>query len=282
MKLKSILLSFLLPIFAVFSQESADTSLHVHLDFKELAPGISISETQAPILSEINDSKLTVVRIQPRYFDFELLMATEHGKTMRTAKEWADTFQLNVVINAGMYDLGRKLISKGYLRNKTHVNQGQLEPNYNAMIAFNPTDTSNFSCDVIDLKCSTWEKVKPNYTSYAQGLRMIDCVGEPLSWNKKKQSCSMLVTALDSAKNVYFIFTRSPYTHNQMIQFMQAFPFTVYHAVYMEGGPQTSLYIKIGDTEISKIGSYVSETYAHDKNDYFWKLPNVIGLRLKQ
>lgn len=283
MKFNLILLVFLVLISKLtLSQTKNDSIQSITLNWITLAEGIELAETTAPILSEISDSKLTVVKINPNYFDFEMLMATQHGKKMLTAKEWADTFNLNLVINAGMYDLSRKLLSKGFLRNKTHVNQGQLEPNYNAMIAFNPKDTSIYKFDIIDLKCSNWEKVKPNYTCYAQGLRMIDCVGEPLSWNKRKQSCSMLITALDSEKNIYFIFTRSPYTHNQVIEFMQAFPNKLYHATYMEGGPQTSLYIKIGDTEISKIGSYVSDTYAHDNNVEFWKLPNVIGLRLKK
>lgn len=266
----------------IFCQTKDDSTQTITLNWSTLAKGIELAETTAPILSEISDSKITVVKINPRYVDFEMLMATQHGKKMLTAKEWADTFNLNLVINAGMYDLSRKLLSKGYLRNKSHINQSQLEPNYNAMIAFNPKDTSMLPFDIIDLKCSNWEKVKPNYTCYAQGLRMIDCVGEPLSWNKRKQSCSMLITALDSAKNIYFVFTRSPYTHNQVIEFMRAFPNKLYHAIYMEGGPQTSLYIKIGDTEISKIGSYVSDTYAHDNNVEFWKLPNVIGIRLKE
>jgi len=48
--------------------------------------------------------------------------------------------------------------------------------------------------------------------------------------------------------------------------------------VYLEGGPEASLYINSGDTIIPKIGSYVSKTYARDDNDHFWKVPNVIGI----
>jgi hypothetical protein len=53
------------------------------------------------------------------------------------------------------------------------------------------------------------------------------------------------------------------------------------NAIYLEGGPETSLYIKVGDTVIEKIGSYVSQTYPNDDNVEFWELPNVIGLKLK-
>ena len=80
---------------------------------------------------------------------------------------------------------------------------------------------------------------------------------------------------------LYFIFSRSPYTHNQMIAFMGEFPEKIHSAIYLEGGPETSLYIDLGDHCIEKIGSYVSQTYAHDRNADFWELPNVIGIRVK-
>ena len=48
----------------------------------------------------------------------------------------------------------------------------------------------------------------------------------------------MLVTAVDALGNIYFIFSRSPYTHNEMIEFMLDFPFKLNNAIYMEGGPQ--------------------------------------------
>jgi hypothetical protein len=66
-----------------------------------------------------------------------------------------------------------------------------------------------------------------------------------------------------------------------MIEFMRSFPFRLTHAIYLEGGPETSLYITVGNTVIQKIGSYVSDTYPNDDNDHFWKLPNVIGITLK-
>jgi hypothetical protein len=49
--------------------------------------------------------------------------------------------------------------------------------------------------------------------------------------------------------------------------------------VYLEGGPEASLYVQTSDTIITKIGSYVSSTYENDKNDHFWKIPNVISIK---
>jgi hypothetical protein len=248
--------------------------------FTSIGKGIEYCETDAPLKSVVNDSKLTIIRIEPSLFDFELMVYTENGQK-RTVKEWADTFDFDIVLNAGMYELSDGKTSRGYLKNYEHHNNATLRENYNSMIAFNPVDSLETSFKVLDLECENWHEIKDDYHSFAQGLRMIDCNQGLIGWNKRKQSCSMLVTAIDPLHRVYFIFTRSPYTHNEMIQFMSSMPFELYNAIYMEGGPETSLYVKTDEMTIEKIGSYVSDSYEKDSNNTFWKLPNVIGIKLK-
>jgi hypothetical protein len=91
----------------------------------------------------------------------------------------------------------------------------------------------------------------------------------------------MVIGATDSIGNIYFVFTRSPYTHQKMIGFLFVLIPNIRTTVYLEGGPEASLFIQTGDTVISKIGSYVSKTYPNDKNDHFWKIPNVIGINAR-
>lgn len=111
---------------------------------------------------------------------------------------------------------------------------------------------------------------------------MIDGNGNAMSWNKNPQWCSQLIVAKDKHNSIYFFFTRSPYSHNEMIDFMMNFEEKLYSAIYMEGGPQTSLFVDTKKYRIEKLGSYVSRTYPTDENSEFWNLPNVIGLRKKQ
>ena len=264
-----------------YATAQTDSVRNCQISWSELAPGLSYCETDAPKVSFIGDSKLTMVKINPKRVKVQLLSATEYANVTRSAAEWADTFGLNIVINAGMYDLRNGLTNKGFMKNYSHLNNPVLHPSYNCMMAFNPKDSTLNQFTIFDLQCTNWEKEQHRYHSFSQGMRMLDCEGNPLSWNKKKQACSMLVAATDSSGAIYFIFTRSPYTHNEMIEFMRLFPFRLTHAIYLEGGPETSLYITIGNTVIQKIGSYVSDTYTNDDNDHFWKLPNVIGITLK-
>ncbi|MEZ4889720.1 MAG: phosphodiester glycosidase family protein [Crocinitomicaceae bacterium] len=90
-----------------------------------------------------------------------------------------------------------------------------------------------------------------------------------------------LIVAKDDYQQIYFVFTRSPYSQNEMIRFMTQLERPLRNAIYMEGGPQTSLYVDTETERIEKLGSYVSNTYPITTNAEFWKLPNVIGIKRK-
>ncbi|HQI71256.1 MAG TPA: hypothetical protein PLT47_10930 [Bacteroidales bacterium] len=52
-------------------------------------------------------------------------------------------------------------------------------------------------------------------------------------------------------------------------------------AMYLEGGPESTLYVKTKKTEIEKFGSYVSYSKPDDTNTEVRKMPNVLGIRKK-
>ncbi|MES2799397.1 MAG: phosphodiester glycosidase family protein [Bacteroidota bacterium] len=247
-----------------------------------LGKGVEYMEMIAPEKSSIGNSRLCVLRLDPEVLDFQLFNATRYNRTRLTAAEWADSFDLNIVINAGMYDMENGLIHRGYMKNGKHHNNPKFTPDYNSMIAFNPKDSSDSKFEIYDLTCDQWKTVKTKYRCYAQGMRMIDCNGEAMEWGKKQQSCSMLVAAKDEYGKIWLIFSRSPYSHNKMIEFMKGFKEDLRNAIYLEGGPETSLYVDFKDHCIERIGSYVSDTYPTDSNPDFWKLPNVIGIKIQK
>jgi hypothetical protein len=102
-----------------------------------------------------------------------------------------------------------------------------------------------------------------------------------MNWQKNIQSCSMLLAAEDEKGWFYLVFTRSPYTHNQMIGFLKQMPGGLHDAIYLEGGPETSLLIDVNGHCIKKVGSWVSDTWESDANKHFWPLPNIIGVSKK-
>ncbi|MEN9301685.1 MAG: hypothetical protein RL264_114 [Bacteroidota bacterium] len=247
-----------------------------------LTPGMEYREVDAPIKSILGDSKICILRLDPKMFDYDIHMATRYDKKSRNPYDWADTFKLNVVFNASMYELGKPLTSRGFLKAGGHENNAVFRENYRSAIALNPKDTTLPKIQVIDFTCDSWSKKKNEYDGIAQGLRMITCDGAATAWNKRNQSCSMMIAANDKKGWFYIIFSRSPYTHNQMIRFMKEMPYGLTNAVYLEGGPETSLLIDVNGHCIEKVGSYVSDTYPSDKNVNFWRLPNVIGIKIKK
>lgn len=250
--------------------------------FQELANGVQYMEMEAPEKSFINNSRLCVLKLDPEKLEFQLFNATKQKKRRMTAAQWADSFKLNIVFNAGMYDMANGLVHRGYMKNGKHFNNPKFTPDYNSMIAFNPKDKADAKFEIYDLTCDNWKTVKTKYHCYAQGMRMIDCNGEVMEWSKKKQSCSMLVAAKDQYGYIWLVFSRSPYSHTQMITFLKTFKDDLRNVIYLEGGPETSMYIDFKDHCIERIGSYVSDTYPTDSNPDFWELPNVIGIKVKQ
>jgi len=283
-RFKSNILSRMLPLFfglvslnsIVDAQELQDSLPQWH----KLQSGLYYMEPDAPEKSILNDSKVFILKADPRFCKFRMLSASEHAKRNRTADEWAQEFKVSVVVNAGMFNMSNARTNKGYMKNYSHTNNGKMNGYYNVMMAMNPKQNSSAEMIIYDLTCTKWESIRNDYHTYSQGMRMIDCNGNKMAWDKRPgQSCSMVISATDITGNIYFIFARSPYTHQKMIDFIVQLIPDIRTTVYLEGGPEASLYIQTPDTTISKIGSYVSKTYENDNNDHFWKIPNVIGIQ---
>ena len=239
-----------------YSQQEAEKPTPDYSDWVELTKGMEYREIDAPKKSFIGDSKISILRMDSQHFHFDLYTATQYDSVPRDLHTWADTFDLLVAFNAGMYNLARPLQSRAYLKSGAHLNNGKLLENFNLMLALGPKPNSQRSnIEVLDLTCANWEQEQQNFSGFAQGLRMIDCNGNPMNWQKKVQSCSMLVAAEDQKGWFYLIFTRSPYTHNQMIGFMTEMPYGLHDAIYLEGGPETSLLIDVNGHCIEKVGS---------------------------
>lgn len=254
-----------------------DTNIWQRLD-----TGLYFSEFQAPYITNIGDYKVQIFRIDPKYYSFDFVLATEFDSCNLTAPEWAEKGNLIGVINAGMYNTGNHLTSSGFLKDKEHLNQGELKESFRMMVAFNPTKNELPEFNMIDLSVQDWTMVKDDYQSFSQSIRMIDQNGNPVYWNpKKKMRMSLAVLGIDEQGNALFLFSRSPFSANEFIDFMLNLPFKVQSAMYLEGGPQTSLYVEHNHFCLDKVGSYVSPGYAHDRNDHFWEIPNMIGFKKK-
>lgn len=241
--------------------------------------GLYFAEVVSPVKSEYGDSKIKILKIDPEYYQFNLISSKEKNEKNKTVKEWADSKGLLAVINAGMF-MGDFQTNTGFMKNYNFVNNGRLNKD-NAILAFNRKQDSVPEIQIIDLKYQSWDNFKDKYNSYVQDIRMIT-YDQKNSWGKNDKKWSMASLGIDKNGNVLFIFTRSPYSVSDFIDILLELPLDIYNAMYLDGGPEASFYLNHNGRKEEGFGSYETGFNEDDFNNSFWKIPNIIGITLKQ
>jgi hypothetical protein len=247
--------------------------------WQQLDAGLFLAELDAPQKSEFGDSKITIVRIDPARYVFKLLSASEHDREVLTAREWCRRHTLIAAVNAGMYQKDG-ITAVGYMKNFHHVNNPRLNKN-NSILAFNAVDSSVPEVQLIDRECQDFSSFKAKYRSFVQGIRMISCDRRNV-WSPQPDKWSIVAVGMDKSGQVLFIHSRSPYTVHDFIEMLLALPISIHNAMYLEGGPQASLYLSLGKTEVEKYGMLESALNDNSVLQVVFPIPNVIGVAPKQ
>src|SRR5665647_771055 len=150
---RPLLLGILLSLTSILrAQEQQDSLPRWHI----LQNGLYYWEPDAPEKSILNDSKIFILKADPRFCNFRMLSSSEHGKQNRTADVWAKEFGVNVIVNAGMFNMRNTRTNKGYLKNYSHTNNPKMNGYYNVMMAMNPKQKSDTAMVLYDLSCIKW------------------------------------------------------------------------------------------------------------------------------
>lgn len=251
-------------------------------EWKDAGAGLEYTEAFVTPKHGIGDSRLCLLRIDTATYDFCLVMATADDSLSRTVKDWCIRYDLIAGINAGMYDLQRPLFARGYMRDSSHINNALVKDGFNAFAVFNPAKPEIPAFSILDLPANRPEDLNRDYYSVFQSIRMIDQNAQPVYWEKKPMtSCSITALATDSSGNVLFVFSRSPYTANQLTDMLLGLNIGIRSAMYLEGGPECTLYINTPQVQTEKTGSFVSGSHPSDDNQTPRKMPNILGIRKK-
>lgn len=258
-------------------------SKEIKVKWRKIDDGMYFASIDSPKKSRVSDNKISVLKVDPSVYRVELHCSTEYDTIFRTAEEWCSYKSLTAAVNAGMFRLNDYKTGMGFVKNFSHTNNGDFRGVYKALAAFNRKSNSVQEFNIYDLENESWSELQNNYYSFLQSIRMIDSKRKLSSWKRKRRlSCSMVTLAVDGSGNPLVLFTRSPHTLDEFSNIMLMLPLDIQRAMYLEGGPQTSLFVSGKDTTIAKVGSYVYPGYAHDRNIEFWKLPNVIGFKKRK
>ena len=257
---------------------NSDPKHWTEIPWKKIDKGLYLAEYLSPKKSFMGDSKITILKVDPSIYDFNLFSAKEKGENVRTAKDWAVQKKQIAVINAGMYQ-GDFATNMGYMKDYDFINNNNVNSD-NTITAFNRKDESVPEIQIIDRKCQNWEVLKDKYHSFTQSIRMVDC-SQKNKWSQQDKKWSMVVIGMDKKGNALFIFTRSPYSVHDFINILLNSSLDLYNVMYLEGGPEASFYLNHQGIAIEKMGSYETGFNLNDDNNQFWKIPNIIGITKK-
>ena len=247
--------------------------------WRKVEEGLYWSEFYPSQKSLVKDSKITIVKINPKFYSFKLLCASDLGKTRMTAKDWCLKHNLISSINAGMYQEDG-LRNVGYMKNFSHINNPRLSSSYKAVLAFNRTDAAVPEIQIIDLRCQAFEELKPKYQTFVQSIRMVSCQQENV-WAKQDNMWSLAVLGMDKNGNGLFIFSESPYSVHDFINVLLSLPISLYNAMYLEGGAEASLYFSLNGVELDKEGNNGSGLNDSLVRGVVRAIPNVLGITKK-
>ncbi len=244
--------------------------------WKQLDKGLQLGTFLAPQAAVVGDSRVKVLRIDPKYYQLRLLNASrvENGVPL-TPKQWCRQNGLVAAINPSMYQTDYKT-SVSLMRTKGHINNPRLSKDM-TILAFDRQSPDIPRAKIIDRQCEDFQFWKQKYGTLVQSIRMISCTGKNV-WKPQPRRWSTSAIGIDRQGNILFIHVRSLYRTHDLINILKKLPLNISRAMYTEGGPQAQLYINSGHKELDLTGSY--ETSSNDDNEgaISWPLPNVVGI----
>lgn len=251
--------------------------------WKTLEPGLELGTLAMPQTSEVGNSQLTVLRIDPALWDLHLVgRSAEGGAKGATAREWCRKHGLAAGINAGMFATDY-VTHVGYLRFRDRVLSAHRN-SYRSVAAFDPRrdDLPRFRIVDLDAEGSSWSSITNDYRSTAQNLRLIRRPGASVWDPKGTDAWSEAALAEDREGRILFLFCRSPYTMHQFNRQILSLGLEIVAAQHLEGGPEAQIYVRAGGEEIERFGSFETSFQENDSGSHSWPIPNVLGIRRRE
>ena len=258
-------------------QQAGEAASKSATEWQTLADGLEFGIFESPQKSEIGDSKIRILRIDPQHYELKLLNASvsKKGRPL-TAKQWCRENGLIAAINASMYQEDFKT-SVSYMRTRTHVNNPRLREKDMTILAFDRLSAGVPRVKIIDRQCENFKLWKNKYGSLVQSIRMISCKDKNV-WRQQPKKYSTVAVGTDKSDRVLFIHVGSPYSTHDLINILKQLPIEIARAMYTEGGSQAQLYINTGDREYEFTGHTEIEFSNNAKSLFSWPIPNVIGV----
>lgn len=251
-------------------------------------PGIVVERHLAPEAPEVavGDRQITIVRVDLRAYRLRFLTEARHG-ARRPAPTWARDHRLAGVTNAGMFlPSGR---SVGFMVQDGDVVSNRRVTKYRGFVGFDERaaaasdsgpasvpDPRAFAIGGPGCATSDVDAFSARFRNVLQAYLLVDCAGSAMPWPNRKRF-SAAAFGRDREGRAVFVHVRTPYRMEVFNRMLASPAFGIRGLIYLEGGPESSLYVDAEGQRVSEIGSYETGFYESDANRVFWDLPNVVA-----
>lgn len=242
-------------------------------NWQTLEAGLEFAEFRLPD----SESQLTVLRIDPEYFEFVLCAASAKDKQPATLGEWGARESLSAAINASMY-LPDNLTSTGYMRSGEHVNNGRIMERFGAFFVAGPRRDGLPRAQILDRDNPEWRDLLDQYETVVQNYRMTNSQRRIL-WAPGGPNYSISAVAQDGSGKILFLHSRQPLEAYSFVQQLQHLPLDVRTIMYVEGGAQAGLLVHSGGLKREVSGLHAPSFLI--TGNLKARLPNVLGIRTR-
>jgi len=242
------------------------------------ATGLAMHKYRIVNPQDSAENDLYILKIDPEYYEFQLLAAIELDSVSRTVSQWCAEFGYELCFNAGMY-AADNLTPLGYCKNNGRV----LNPHVNyhkAVLAFSPENDSIVPVTIINRGCNDLDSFENRYGSMVQSVRMLGCAGGNV-WNQSDKKHSILALATDSAGMVFLLFSQAPSSVHDFINNVKALEQGLEQMIYLEGGIPAALYVRTNNYSFNISGVAEDLWPVRISGSGLTKLPNVIAVKKK-
>jgi hypothetical protein len=168
--------------------------------------------------------------------------------------------------------------STGLMVDGDIINNGAVNPRFGAFFALDPTGSALAPVAMFGRECSGFDldALRRDYRVLIQNYRLLDCQRRAIRWKDTKQY-SVAAVGVDRDGRVVLLHSRTPYRMRDFNTMIAEPSLGLTAAMFVEGGPEASLYVDSERGQIERIGSWEDRFSENDTNSDFWPIPNVIG-----
>jgi len=243
--------------------------------WKTLETGLDY-ERFSPKSSSGNLVVVRALRIDPEFFELKLMNASNlQDQVRRSARAWGKDFSLLATINASMYQEDRRT-SVSLMKTRKHTNNAYVSKDQ-CILAFDPRKSKIPSITLIDRQCDDFEKLRHDYGTLVQSIRMISCKGKNV-WSKQARKASIAAIGLDESGRVLFLHLSTPQTTYDFIQLLQKLPLALKGAMYLEGSAPAQMSVNHAKLQLEVAGTWCSDSAEPDERAFALPIPNIIGV----